>query len=292
VAGGRSSWRFGRTRRNFGDVPSTNPDRCDPVVTWHHGLIARWWANFNLDGPEIEFFGQFVKSGQPALDAACGTGRLLVPWVTAGLDVDGVDVSADMIASCREAADRAGRSPTLYVQPLHHLDIPRRYRCIVVCGGFGLGTTREQDVEALRRLFAHLEPSGLLALDYEVEEFDAERWRTGRPVAQDQTPPDPGDRRLGSDGFQYALRNRVVAVDHDTRRVTYEIQAWQWSDGELVAHETHALTANVYTSEEILNALHEAGAHDVEVVGGYHGGQPTGREKFLVYLTRQPVPAP
>ena len=24
------------------------------VQTWHHGLIADWWANFNLDAPEIE----------------------------------------------------------------------------------------------------------------------------------------------------------------------------------------------------------------------------------------------
>src|SRR4051794_28584013 len=125
-------------------MASTDSDGADEVVTWHHGLMARWWANFNLDGPEIEYFGQFVRSGQPALDAACGTGRLLVPWVAAGLDVDGVDVSADMIAYCREAADRVGRSPALYVQPLHRLDIPRRYRCIVVCGGFGLGAARSR----------------------------------------------------------------------------------------------------------------------------------------------------
>src|SRR3954447_16616053 len=124
-------------------------DGSGEVVTWHHGLIARWWANFNLDGPEIDFFRPFVEAGQPALDAACGTGRLLVPWVAAGLDVDGVDASPDMIPHCRRAADRVGRSPALYVQPLHGLNIPRRYGCIVVCGGFGLGATREQDVEAL-----------------------------------------------------------------------------------------------------------------------------------------------
>ncbi len=70
-----------------------------------------------------------------------------------------------------------------------------------------------------------------------------------------------------------------------------ELQAWQWSDGELVAHETHALTANVYTPREVVDALREAGAEDVEVVGGYHGGEPTGDEKFLVYLTRRPESA-
>jgi SAM-dependent methyltransferase len=275
-----------------GAVPSKDADGTDgieDVVTWHHGLMARWWANFNLDGPEIDFFRPYVEAGQPALDAACGTGRLLVPWVTDGLDVDGVDASADMIAACREAASRAGRSPGLYVQPLHRLDLPRRYGAIVCCGGFGLGATREQDVDGLRRMLEHLEPGGLLALDYEREEFDADALRSWRPATPDSTPPPPEDRRLAPDGFEYALRHRLVSVDVDARQVTREMQAWQWApDGTVVAHETHALVANLYTPSEIVDALGQAGFGDIDLAGGYHGGEPTGDEEFLVYLARRP----
>ena len=71
------------------------------VVTWHHGLIARWWANFNVDSPEIDFFRGYVEARGRHLDLACGSGRLLVPWVASGLDVD-VDAAPDMIAACRE----------------------------------------------------------------------------------------------------------------------------------------------------------------------------------------------
>lgn len=45
--------------------------------------MAQWWAEFNTGGPEIEYFGRFVERGQPALDAGCGTGRLLLPWLRA-----------------------------------------------------------------------------------------------------------------------------------------------------------------------------------------------------------------
>jgi SAM-dependent methyltransferase len=122
--------------------------------TWHYGVVARWWAEFNLDGPEIDYFRPLVEAGQPALDAACGTGRLLVPWLQAGLDVDGSDISPDMLALCRERAEREGlAAPSLYAQAMHELDIPRRYRTIVVCGGFGLGGHREHDAEGLRRLY-------------------------------------------------------------------------------------------------------------------------------------------
>src|SRR4051812_12563647 len=113
----------------------------DQSRTWHHGLVARWWSEFSEDGPEIAYFRKFVERGQPALDVACGTGRLLIPYVADGLDVDGCDVSADMIALCREKAEQQGLSPTLFVQAMHELEPTRRYRTIFVCGGFGLGST-------------------------------------------------------------------------------------------------------------------------------------------------------
>ena len=258
---------------------------CDSTAatTWHHGLIARWWANFNIDGPEIAFFRSFVASGQPALDVGCGSGRLLVPWVAGGLDVDGVDASADMIAACRLAARTAGCEPALYVQPTHRLDLPRRYRTIINCGAYGLGGSRADDTEGLRRLRAHLFPGGVLAIDYEVGEFDDDRWRRWRPRPVDETPPPSHDRRLGPDGFYYALRHRITAVDVAERCVTREMQAWQWKRDELVAHETHALVANVYSSNEIVTLLATVGFTDVRVLGGYHGGEPTQLDAFHVF---------
>ena len=48
----------------------------DEAQTWHYGLVARWWAELNTDGPEIAYFkGLIERYGQPALEVACGTGR-------------------------------------------------------------------------------------------------------------------------------------------------------------------------------------------------------------------------
>jgi len=99
-------------------------------------------AEFNVSGPEIDYFRKFVEAGgQPALDVACGTGRLLIPYLRAGLDVDGCDLSDDMLSLCRARAEAEGLSPNLHKQPMHRLDLPRRYRTILVCGSFGLGGT-------------------------------------------------------------------------------------------------------------------------------------------------------
>lgn len=259
--------------------------------SWHRGLVARWWSLFRVSGPEIAYFRQFVEAGQPALDVACGAGRLLVPYVEAGLDVDGCDVSPDMVALCAQAAKAVGASPTLYCQAMHELDVPRRYQTIYVCGGLGLGSTREQDQQALRRLHEHLEPGGRLVLDNEVPYSDATTWGLWPPGGRDALPQPqrpPGVRQLGPDGDEYALQSRLLSFDPLRQQEAWEVHAYRWREGSLVAQESHRLTSNLYFCGELVMMLERAGFTDVEVRGEYNDLPPTANDKFLVYVaTRQ-----
>lgn len=208
----------------------TSPD----PQTWHYGVVAKWWAEFNTSGPEIEYFRTFVEAGQPALDVACGTGRLLIPYLQAGLDVDGCDISPDMIALCRERAEREDLSPTLRVQAMHELDMPRTYRTIYVCGGFGVSGTREQNERALVRMYEHLEPGGKLVLDSEVpysEGWGWEYWIKEPRRALPEPWPEAGERRVAADGSEYELRSRTVAVDPYAQQITHEMRGFHLARG-------------------------------------------------------------
>jgi SAM-dependent methyltransferase len=257
--------------------------------TWHYGLVAEWWAEFNTDGPEIAYFGRLVERGQPALDAGCGTGRLLLPWLRAGYDVDGSDVSADMIALCRERARREGLDPTLYVQPLHALASDRLYRTIVVCGVFGLGTTREQDQQGLDRIRQCLAPGGTLVLDNEVPYSSASRFRRWAKAYRGELPtawPESSERRRAADGSEYELRSRTVGVDPLDQTNTLEMRAQKWVAGELVATEEHTLSMRSYFRDELVLMLERAGFHDVDVRGDYSNDEPTADHDFLVFIAR------
>ena len=105
-----------------------------------------------------------------------------------------------MLTRCAEAVAAVGGAPTLTCVPMHALDLSRRDRTVFVCGGLGLGSTREQDQEGLRRLHDHLEPGGRLVLDNEVPWSSATQWaRWPAGGAQDlQEPEGPdGERRPG-----------------------------------------------------------------------------------------------
>jgi SAM-dependent methyltransferase len=267
--------------------------------TWHYGLVARWWAEFNTDGPEIEYFRRFVERfGEPVLDAACGSGRLLVPFRASGLDVDGVDISPDMIAAARRRlaaeglARRAGETEGddgLYVAALHQLDLQRRYRTIVLCGGFGLGGSLEHDREALRRSREHLLPGGALAFDYYLPYKDAAEWSYWPAEERRRLPapwPEEGMRKRASDGDEIELLIRLAALDPLEQVATRELRARLWRDGRVVEEERHVLLERLYLRNEVLAMLEAAGFGAVEVLGDHTLEAATAESGVLVFVAR------
>lgn len=259
--------------------------------TWHHGVTARWWAEFNTSGPDIAYFRGHVEAGQPALDLACGTGRLLLPYLRAGLDVDGCDVSPDMIALCQESAERDGLAARLYTQSKHQLDLPRRYRTIFMCGALGVGSTRVEDMQAFDCVMDHLEPGGLFVFDNEVPYADGNGWElwpaAGRATLPAERRP-AGRRDIAADGTEYELRSRVIDLDPLRQQMTMEMQASMWRDGELLEQDEHQLTLTFYFRDEIVLMLERAGFVDVAARAALTDAEPTPDDDFLVYTARKP----
>src|SRR5947209_16987213 len=92
------------------------------------GLKAQTWDLLRGDTSEWEdrsFYRDIIlEGGQPALDVGCGTGRLLLDYLASGIDVDGVDNSPEMLALCREKAEKISLTPRLFQQSMQTLDLP------------------------------------------------------------------------------------------------------------------------------------------------------------------------
>ena len=50
----------------------------------------------------------------PVLELACGTGRIYLELLSAGIDADGFDLSADALAVLRESASEADLEPSVW----------------------------------------------------------------------------------------------------------------------------------------------------------------------------------
>jgi SAM-dependent methyltransferase len=148
----------------------------------YYGLLASTWdiwrddtANWSDRFFYLDIIGQY---GEPVLDIGCGTGRLLLDYLAEGIDVDGVDSSAQMLDICRADARRRGlRAPALYQQQMERLDLPRSYRTIVGASSvLQLVTEADAAAGALRRILGHLHPGGAFVTPFAFE------WRPGDPL--------------------------------------------------------------------------------------------------------------
>ena len=266
----------------------------DQPRTWHYGLLARWWAEFNVAAPEelVYLRSCIERFGQPALDLGCGTGRLLLPLLREGLDVDGCDLSPDMLALCRQQASRDGLAPRLYTAPMHALDLPRRYRTIYIWDSFGLGGQREQDREALRRCYHHLEPGGALVFSHEFPYENADHWQYWLRDARASLPhpwPESGARRAAANGDEIEFMVRLVDLDPLEQRLTLQSRLARWRAGQRVSEEEHTLQALLYFRNELLLLLEQAGFADVAVFGGYSDRSATADDTEVVFVARKPA---
>ncbi len=262
----------------------------DDVQTWHYGVMARHWAAHNTTGPEIAYFQQQIETyGQPALDAGCGTGRLLIPFLRAGLDVDGCDVSDDMLRYCQQTAEREGLSPRLYRQALHNLDLPRQYQTIFACGVFGIGVSREQDFIALQRFYQHLLPGGMLMLEIYLPYEDTKVWPLWLKEARKHLPePWPEDiSKVPEDDRDYRLKYRLVAVDPLKQQTTSEMRMLVFKDKQLMADNTYPLTINLYFRYEMEMLLEKAGFTIEAEKGDWTDADVTADHDVIVYFARK-----
>lgn len=257
-----------------------------PLV-WHYGLMAERWAEFVTDTPQLAYLQASIERfGQPVLDLACGAGRLLLPLARNGVDIDGCDLSGDMLKHCRRKAEAEGLRPQLYEQPMNDFQLPRLYRTIYLCDSFGLAGSRENDLATLRCCHRHLQPGGAIVMNIQADYNSAEVWalwqREGRR-ALPQPWPEAAPRRAASDGSEHSARFRMVDVDPLAQTYTRQVRLEKWLRGERLALEEYTLRGNLYLACEVRLMLQVAGFSDITLQGDYADQTATPDSAELVF---------
>lgn len=141
-------------------MPRRN-DQVDPAE-FYTGLIAEAYGELKGATFDPARYEAFVRAnGEPALEIGCGDGEPLLDLVAAGLEVDGLDSSADMIDRAGSAAGARGLTTRLIHQRMEQMDTGRRYRSIYLAGPtFTLLPDDETCAAALRAIAAHLAEVG------------------------------------------------------------------------------------------------------------------------------------
>ncbi|HEY1293086.1 MAG TPA: class I SAM-dependent methyltransferase [Chloroflexota bacterium] len=254
----------------------------------YRGMKAACWDLLRGDTstwPDRPFyFAVIQRSGTPVLDVGCGTGRLLLDFLGAGVDIHGVDNSPEMLDLCRHKALRLGLQPVLFEQQMEELDLPHRYRTIIVpSSSFQLVTHTDAAARAMRGFFRHLEPGGILLMPFMLlgprpgQSGDAEdEWK----LVQEAARPEDGAIVRRWARATYDVANQL---EHTEDR--YEvIRGNEIIDSE---YQTRSDATRWYTQQQAARLFGVSGFTDVRVVSSFTEEIATAEDTvFSVFGTR------
>jgi len=106
------------------------------------------------------------EAGGPVLDIASGTGRILLPCMQAGVDIEGLDLFEPMLKTLRTKAAALGLSPRLHQADMSDFSLPCSYQLIMIpFNAVVHNMTQEAQIRCLQRCREHLLPGGKLTFD-------------------------------------------------------------------------------------------------------------------------------
>ena len=244
----------------------------------YYGLMAQTWDLFRGDTSKWEdrqFYLDIIsESGQPVLDVGCGTGRLLVDYLSQGIDIDGLDISPEMLDLCQQKMDDQGLTTSLYEGAMETIQLPRKYQTIIVpSSSFQLvldpGTARR----AIENLYVHLVPGGTLVMPF------MKVWKEGYESSWRLT----GEKIRQSDGAKVKRWSRnwydpINQLEHNEDR--YELI----KDGKVIASEHHLRSpaTREYSQRQALDLYIRAGFVDLRVYKGFTHEQASEEDDIFV----------
>jgi SAM-dependent methyltransferase len=178
---------------------------------------------------DVEFYLRLTREAKgKVLELGCGTGRILIPTAVAGSTVVGLDLSAAMLAKCREKLaqqpEEVQRRARLVQGSMTDFTLEELFALVTIpFRGFQHLLRAEEQLACLRAIHGHLEPGGRLAFDlFHVLPqgmYDPE-WMKER----EDTPETPLP-----DGRRFRRTNRVTAFH----------RAEQYNEVEFAVYVTH-----------------------------------------------------
>ena len=235
-------------------------------MSWGYGTLAT--EVYEIDKPighsfgDVEYYTRLLAGvSGPILEPAVGTGRILIPLLEAGHEVEGLDTSPQMLAVCRQHCRDRGLDPVLLEADMATFVRPGAYQAVIIpAGSFELLDGAPAARRALACFHESLAPGGRLVLDIDPPQLIAgpepvRHWRRGSFLWT----------------LQVMHRWYYSAANQTTRLLRYE----KWQDGALIATELQWFRLQHWSLREFAGLLAGAGFDQVQVTADHRGeGQP------------------
>lgn len=227
------------------------------------------------DTPELEWLDALLTEFPgPALEVGCGSGRLLLPLLRKGHQVEGLEPSGDMLRLCRENAGEL--EPVLHPGRMDGFRTESRYRSILI-PAFTLQLSPDPASD-LRHLHGLLTDDGVLYLTVfrPFAELDGE-------LPENEWFPDHEVEILGGGRASLESRHRL---DRENQVLHREHHYRLEKDGEVREHRSEQ-TIRWFEPGPLAEMLDEAGFEIDRACADFDETEPvTGDAQIITLIAR------
>ncbi|MFJ7731696.1 class I SAM-dependent methyltransferase [Lysinibacillus sp. NPDC097231] len=226
-------------------------------------------VGFSLGG-DIEYYLERLQGTKgKILEAGVGSGRFLIPLLEKGLNVDGIDYSPEMLASCQTRCAERGLKPNLYEGNLSNFSLDSKYEAVVMStGSFCLIENPKDALDALRCMYNHLIPGGrlivdlLLPIDWKTGEIDSSYYEISK-----------------EEGI--SLERKAVEMNWVDQYTLTVLKYEKWKNGKLIDTELQRFPIRWYGIEEFQHILTSIGFSDITCSAEYVYNKKPSKEHSL-----------
>lgn len=241
-------------------------------------MASLYHAHHALHVEDLDFWLDLARQqGDPILELACGTGRLLIPLLKAGFDLTGVDHDAGMLAFLKnhlppEFLDRAG----LVQADLTCYRFARRFSLIILgCNTFSSLTSVER-AKALFTARVHLRPGGVFAVSVPNPHLLADLPDYGEPEVEETFPhPESGNPVQVSSEYSKEVDRVRMQWHYDHLQPDGTVERFTIETG-------HTLTG----VEGYLEEAVAAGLRTAEIYGDFDLSKFTPDSPYLIFVLK------
>lgn len=200
----------------------------------------------DADRDDVDYYVERASAVDgPVLELGCGTGRIYLELLEAGIDADGIDLSAHSLAVLRETARKAGLEPNVWQADMTAFTASREY-ALVTCPFNAIQelTTVDQQLALFESVSDVLATDGQFVFDTFVPSFEyiCESWGESQERSIE----------FRDEPTEFHTRTRIV--DEVTQEYVSEKQAITQRGEQLFSFEGHA-TLLPYRELELIARL-------------------------------------
>ncbi|MFJ8353882.1 class I SAM-dependent methyltransferase [Bacillus paramycoides] len=137
------------------------------MLTYYGELCTKIYESDKsiASGKELDFYLSFAKDkNMTVLEPMCGNGRMLIPFMQNGVNIEGFDISKDMLKVCKDKAEKLNLKPVVSQGRIEKFHSDNKFDLIMIpIGSFSLLPDNLVDI-SLQNMKNNLKENGKLLL--------------------------------------------------------------------------------------------------------------------------------